>query len=269
VAACTVSAVDADDEGPEVPPSSPQAPAANIKTIRAMAAAIRRVDMEPPGTGAHIYERNGHADGGHPDEGQIRTLEVMWPSRADRLSDDALLAALATGDDDASTVFVRRFQRRVFGLALAVTGEPAVAEDIAQQAFARAWQHATSYDARRGNVLTWLLTITRNAAIDTMRVRKPQPLDPLVLVELAPPSRAGDPSDAAVARDELARLRDALDTLPVEQRRAVLLATIGSRTSVEIASIEGVPVPTAKHRVQSGLRKLRRAVISPDAELEA
>lgn len=192
----------------------------------------------------------------------------MWPPRADRLSDDALLAALGTGDDDASTVFVRRFQRRVFGLALSITSEAALAEDVAQQAFARAWQHAASYDARRGSVLTWLLTITRNVAIDTMRVRTPLAVDPTMLVDLVPRSSSRDPSEAAVATDQLARLRDALSALPIEQRRAVLLATINSRTSVEIAAIEGVPVPTAKHRVQSGLRKLRRAVASPDAELD-
>jgi RNA polymerase sigma-70 factor (ECF subfamily) len=205
----------------------------------------------------------------HPNPARIRTVEVMWPPRADRLSDDALLAALGTGDGDASTVFVRRFQRRVFGLALSITAEAALAEDVAQQAFARAWQHAASYDARRGTVLTWLLTITRNAAIDTMRVRKPLPLDPTELIELVPRSSARDPSDAAVARDQLALLRDALAALPHEQRRAVLLATISSRTSVEIAAIEGVPVPTAKHRVQSGLRKLRLAMATSNAELDA
>src|SRR5688572_18489574 len=108
----------------------------------------------------------------------------MWASRAGRLSDDALLAALATGDDEASTVFVRRFQGRVFGLALAITAEPTIAEDVAQQAFARAWQHGASYDARRGSVLTWLLAITRNVAIDMMRVRRPHPLDPSTLIDL-------------------------------------------------------------------------------------
>jgi RNA polymerase sigma factor (sigma-70 family) len=193
----------------------------------------------------------------------------MWPARADRLSDDALLAALGSGDDAASTVFVRRFQRRVFGLALSITAEPSVAEDVAQQAFARAWQHAGSYDARRGEVLTWLLTITRNVAIDTIRVRKPQPLDPSMLVELAPRGTATDPEDAAVKNDQLRTLSEALQALPVEQRRAVVLATIGSRTSAEIADIEGVPIPTAKHRVQSGLRKLRVAVALPDAERDA
>jgi RNA polymerase sigma factor (sigma-70 family) len=185
---------------------------------------------------------------------------VVWPpSRVDRLGDEALLAAVGVGDPQAATAFVRRFQRRVFGLALAVTMDAAAAEDVAQQAFERAWRHAGAYDARRGTVVTWLLTITRNVAIDALRVRRPQPLDPAVLNDLLSVGTAADPADAAVQGDELRRVRAALARLPDEQRRAVLLATIGSRTSTEIAQLEGVPVPTAKHRVQAGLRKLRRA----------
>lgn len=185
-------------------------------------------------------------------------MVTMWSARMDRLSDAALLAAVGAGDDQATTLFVRRFQRRVFGLALSITGDPSAAEDVASQAFARAWQHAGSYDPRRGAVSTWLLAITRNTAIDTIRVRRPSPLEDAVLTDLVPPM-ADDPSDAAAVSDLLSRLRAALDRLPDEQRRAVLLATIHSRTSAEIAEAEGIPIPTAKHRIQSGLRKLRQA----------
>jgi RNA polymerase sigma-70 factor (ECF subfamily) len=188
-------------------------------------------------------------------------LSVVWPpSRVDRLSDEALLAAVGADEPHAATAFVRRFQRRVYGLALAITFDGAIAEDVAQQAFERAWRHAASYDARRSAVTTWLLAITRNLAIDTMRVRRPAPLDPTEVEDLLRPSATIDPADAAVSGDQLQRLRIALTRLPLEQRRAVLLATIGSRTSVEIADIEGVPVPTAKYRIQAGLRRLRRAV---------
>ena len=187
-------------------------------------------------------------------------MGVMWSARMDRLSDGALLAAVGAGDEAATAVFVRRFQRRVYGLALSITLDAAAAEDVASAAFARAWRHAGSYDARRGAVSTWLLTITRHAAIDLLRVRRPSPLDPELLADLLPRSAATDPSDAASDRDQLRQLRVSLDALPEDQRRAVLLATVHSRTMVEIAGIEGIPVPTAKHRVQSGLRKLRRAM---------
>jgi RNA polymerase sigma-70 factor (ECF subfamily) len=184
----------------------------------------------------------------------------MWSARTDRSSDAAVLAAVAVGDEAATTVFVRRFQRRVYGLALSITLDAATADDVASQAFARAWRHADTYDPRRGAVSSWLLTITRNVAIDSLRVRRPAPTEPELLADLLPASDAADAADVAAATDQLTRLRRALDRIPEEQRRAVLLATIHSRTSTEIAELEGVPVPTAKHRVQSGLRKLRRAM---------
>ena len=187
-------------------------------------------------------------------------LGVVWPPHVERLGDEALLGAVGLGDADAATAFVRRFQRKVYGLALTITGDAVLADDVAQQAFVRAWRHAGTYDARRGRVSTWLLTITRNLAIDELRLRRATPMDPASVSLLLPPATTADPADTAATIDQLDRLRGALAALPEEQRRAVLLATIASRTSAEIAAIEDVPVPTAKFRVQSGLRKLRDAV---------
>ena len=178
----------------------------------------------------------------------------------DRLSDDALLAAVALEERDAVTVFVRRFQRRVYGLAVTVTGDAALADDLAQTTFERAWRYAGTYDARRASVTTWLLTITRNLAIDSMRVRRAVPVDPDLISSLLPPAPSGDPQHAAVEADQLGRLGVELRGLPLEQRRAVLLATMAGRTAAEIAEIERIPIGTAKTRVRTGLRRLRAAV---------
>jgi RNA polymerase sigma-70 factor (ECF subfamily) len=184
----------------------------------------------------------------------------MLSAHLDRLADDALLAAMALGEPDAAAVFVRRFQRKVYGVAILVTGDRGLAEDVAQQAFEKAWRHAASFDSRRGSVLSWLLAITRNHAIDVMRVRRAAPFDPSTLAELLPAAVSVDPQASSEVRDQLDRLRVELEALPIEQRRAVLLATMGGRTSAEIGAIEGIPVPTAKTRLRTGLRKLRAAV---------
>lgn len=186
---------------------------------------------------------------------------VSFGGRLDRLPDDALLAALTLDERGAAAVFVRRFQRRVYGLALTVTSDPVLAEDVAQQAFERAWRHGASFDPRRGSVTTWLLTITRNLAIDAVRLRRADVMDPTELMGLLPPAAAVDPQHAAERADDLDRLRPALDALPPEQRRAVLLATIAGRTTTEIGQIEGIPVPTAKTRLRTGLLKLQAAVV--------
>jgi len=102
----------------------------------------------------------------------------------ERLADEALLAGLGTGDPEIALAFVRRFQRRVFGVAVSVLGDPALAEDVVQQTFERAWRHAQMYDAPRGSVRTLLVTVAHNLAIDTIRVRRPLPLDPGDLLEL-------------------------------------------------------------------------------------
>lgn len=184
---------------------------------------------------------------------------VRSTARLHQLPDDALLAALALGDPDAAAVFVRRFQRRVFGLAYTVVGDQALADDIAQGAFERAWRHAATYDPRRASVTTWLLTITRNLAIDAMRVRRPVPTDPVTIGDLLPAANVTDPVQAAIESEQLGVLGVELANLPDEQRRAVLLATVAGRTAVEISTIEGIPVGTAKTRIRTGLRRLRAA----------
>jgi RNA polymerase sigma factor (sigma-70 family) len=185
---------------------------------------------------------------------------MTLPGRLDRLPDEALLAALALDDRDAAAVFVRRFQRKVYGLAFMVTNDRNLAEDAAQQAFERAWRHAGSYDPRRGSVLTWLMTITRNVAIDAVRVRRPDAVDPAILLGMLPAASSPDPESAAVDADTLDRLRPVLASLPAEQRRAVLLATVAGRTTTEIGEIEGVPIGTAKTRLRTGLLKLAASV---------
>ena len=172
-------------------------------------------------------------------------------------SDESLLAGLAVGDAAACTAFVRRFQRRVFGLALGLVGDPGAAEDVAQEAFARAWRHAQIYDARRGSVATWLLTITRNLAIDTLRMRRPQPIDPESILALQPMPMGPAIDDTVAVSDAVAALGTVLRRLPDEQRRALLLAAFYGYTAKEISEAEGVPLGTAKTRIRSAMLKLR------------
>ena len=79
------------------------------------------------------------------------------------------------------------------------------------------------------------------------------------MADLLAPSTL-DPAALATQSDEMRRVRVALEALPDEQRRAVVLATIGGRTSAEIGEIESVPTPTAKTRLRTGLRRLRETM---------
>ncbi|MFN8050724.1 MAG: RNA polymerase sigma factor [Acidimicrobiales bacterium] len=181
---------------------------------------------------------------------------VQWTAHADRLDDAALLAAIGGGDAAAATVFVRRYQRAVYGLALTMCRDPRLSEDVAQQTFERVWRHAATFDERRGSVRTWTLTITRRLCIDQLRARRPVAADGHErLLREAQPGTGVD--DRAAASADAARLARHLDRLSAEQRRAVLLAALGGHTTAEIAEIEGIPLGTAKTRLRQGLIHLR------------
>jgi RNA polymerase sigma factor (sigma-70 family) len=170
------------------------------------------------------------------------------------LSDESLIAGMASGDPDAMATFVRRFQARVYGLALSVVSDPGLAEEVAQDAFMRAWRHAASYDPRRGRVVTWLLTITRNLAVDAIRLRRDHPVDPdrlmvALVAEIDEPEYEGTE-----------QLRAGLRALPADQARPIVLAVVYGLTAKEIADQEGIPLGTAKTRIRRGLARLRQAL---------
>lgn len=166
---------------------------------------------------------------------------------------------MAIGDEGAGVAFVRRYQGRVYGLAVGLVGDHALAEDIAQEALLRAWRHAQVFDPRRASVATWVLTITRNLAVDALRLRRAVPTDPEKLIEMGTVSGGTSPEAQAEASEIARRARLALASLPAEQRRAVVLASLYGYTAAEVSEIESVPLGTAKTRIRAGLGKLRDA----------
>ena len=172
-----------------------------------------------------------------------------------KLSDESLLAGLGSGDPDAAADFLRRFQRRVFGLTFAILRDHAAAEEAAQESFMRAWRHASAYDPRRGTVAAWLLTIARNVSINMLPTRRFDPIDPELIVALAARRPHEDRTEAQVVDSEL--LREPLTRLPSDQRRPLVLAVFYGFTAREISELDGVPLGTVKTRIRSAMLKLR------------
>jgi RNA polymerase sigma factor (sigma-70 family) len=215
---------------------------------------LRPVDGHPSGgpTDAPSHARTGHPPG-HP----FDAVPAPAGPPADSASDEALLAGYGEGHPEPARAFVRRFQKRVYGLALKLAGDRAFAEDIAQDALLRAWRHASSFDPAKGSVATWVLTITRNTALDALRRHRPESLHPnaeafLQMVALDPL-----PADAVVFEEQMDSVRAALARLPTGQRRAVVLASLFGLTAREIAEAEELPLGTAKTRIRAGLLRLR------------
>jgi RNA polymerase sigma-70 factor (ECF subfamily) len=145
--------------------------------------------------------------------------------------------------------FIQRFEPRVYGLALRVVGDPGLAEEVTQDAFVRVWRRAASFDPERGQVISWLLTITRNIAIDAIRLRRDAPIDPVLVSTFA---------DSAPDAGYQIEVRNQLGVLPTDQARVVVLAAYYGFTVREVADIEGIPLGTAKTRLRRGLARLRR-----------
>jgi RNA polymerase sigma factor (sigma-70 family) len=185
-------------------------------------------------------------------------MSVTAPEESlpDGLSDEALLAGMAAGSVGAGTAFVRRHQSQVFGLAWVLVGDVGLAEDVAQETFVRAWRHGASFDARKGSVRSWLCTITRNLAIDTLRMRRAEPVDPdALLAQLA--LADGDPADDVTRLEDAQWVRAAVRGLPPPQQRAVVLAACFGHTAAEISRMEQIPLGTAKTRIRTALLRLR------------
>ena len=167
--------------------------------------------------------------------------------------DQALVARVQRGDSVAFDLLVRKYQHRVQALIARYIHDWSEVQDVAQDTFIRAWRYAGTYDARRGQVATWLLTIARNAALDRVRLRSATPLDPnVVAAELD-----RELPDEGTGIAERAHVRGAVAVLPADQRRALVLAMYTGRTAREISELDGVPLGTVKTRIRAAMTKLR------------
>jgi RNA polymerase sigma-70 factor (ECF subfamily) len=173
-------------------------------------------------------------------------------------SDEALIARLASGvDEEALSQLYDRYQASMYGLALRITRDTAMAQDAVQEAFVGVWRNAARYSVARASARTWILSITHHRAIDLIRRRRATAAIP----------EDDAPTDAFTAPDvwpEVVRAVDAeavlsaLVTLPDAQRQAIELAYFEGLTQTEIADRTGAPLGTVKSRVRLGLMQLRR-----------
>ena len=177
--------------------------------------------------------------------------ESMWD-----VSDEALFAGYASGDPEAAAVFVRRVERKVYGLALSIVRDPAEAQDVAQEAFVRAWRFAASFDERRGSVVAWLLGITRNVALDSVRGRGRR-AEPAGDVPTELPVDPTDVGELVGRRADAARVIVLMQQLPEAQREALVAVTLLGLSTREVSEWAAVPHGTVKTRVRLALRKLR------------
>ncbi len=172
------------------------------------------------------------------------------------MEDATLVAGLAARDDGAMEALLARFGSAMRAVAIRVTRNERLAEEVVQDSLMALWHQPNRFDPDRGTLGPWLMTITRHNAIDALRkaaVIQRRTAD----VDLALQPATTDVHDEVwlgVRRD---RLYEAIERLDVDQRRALELAFIGGMTHLEVAACEGIPLGTAKSRIRLAMRKLR------------
>jgi RNA polymerase sigma-70 factor, ECF subfamily len=153
--------------------------------------------------------------------------------------------------------------RGVYGAALRILGDPARAQDVAQDVFLRVWRNPGRYDARRGELGSYLRLMARSRALDLWRENQAagRARDRLELVAVQEEPRVEERPATMAERDEdRDTIREALRKLPEAQREAIVLAYWAGMTADQIAQRSGVPLGTAKSRIRLGLAKLRTEV---------
>jgi RNA polymerase sigma-70 factor (ECF subfamily) len=186
----------------------------------------------------------------------------------DRLDLD-LHRRVSDGDGTAFEELYRRYSGPAYGLALRVTGQDLLAQEVVHDAFLALWRAPEAYDPARGPFRTFFLSLVHHRAVDTVRreerlrkrAERVSNLEPLLGEDVAE-----DVVEGAYLATRRKEVREALDILPPDQRKVIELAYFGGYTQTRIAAELGIPVGTVKTRTLAAMRKLRRALYEQDGK---
>jgi RNA polymerase sigma factor (sigma-70 family) len=177
------------------------------------------------------------------------------------LGDGQLVELVARRDAGALEALYERYGRAAYSLARRILTDDTLAQDVVQEVFLSLWRNAGRFDAGRGTVATYLLSMTHHRAVDVVRreekLRRFRTSDEVLELEPDPGARVEDEVELAERRAEV---RAALAELPPAQREAVALAYFGGYTQREVAALVGVPLGTVKTRMAAGMRRLKAAL---------
>lgn len=182
-------------------------------------------------------------------------------------TDLELHRGLQEGDQGAFEELYRTYAPAAYGMAYRVVGQDALAQEVVHDAFMAIWRAPEAYDPSRGTLRTFLLSLVHHRAVDTVRreerlrkrTQKAANLEPIHDEDVAE-----DVVEASYLVGRRKQVREALETLPVEQRQVLELAYFGGATQARIAEDLGIPLGTVKTRTLAAMRKLRRALARED-----
>lgn len=185
------------------------------------------------------------------------------------LTDARLLELVRAGRrDEAITLLLPVFRRRVFGLAYSLLRDREGAEDVTQDVFIKVWRALPAFDGR-ASLSTWIYTIARNTSLSALRTRRPQSSlsDPVVMeaMEAMEAMDAVNPVPSADISAERAAILRLVDQLPAKQRQVVILFYMEAQSHEEVATMLGMPVGTVKTLLHRARARMSAAVATMSA----
>jgi RNA polymerase sigma-70 factor (ECF subfamily) len=169
---------------------------------------------------------------------------------------DALLEAVARGDEQAFAAIYDHFSASVHGIARRVVRDPVRAEEVAQEVFLQVWQTACRFDATRGSARTWVMTLAHRRSVDVVR-RDQSSSDREGRYDWTGGPEFDVVDEEVTGRLEREQVRRCLESLTELQKEAVTLAYYGGYTYAEVATMLAATLPTTKTRMRDGLIRLR------------
>ncbi|MGQ0506780.1 MAG: sigma-70 family RNA polymerase sigma factor [Myxococcaceae bacterium] len=175
-----------------------------------------------------------------------------------RAEDERLLQLVALRDDAALEQLYDRYAPLLMGVALRITRQTVLAEEVVQEVFMQAWQRAREYEAKKATAVAWLVMLARSRALDRARAegalaRRGAALTSDLLVQ---DTKLASADELLIKKVEHDRLRNALKRLPEEQCHALSLAFYEGLSQSEIAEHLGAPLGTVKTRIRRGMEQL-------------
>jgi len=174
---------------------------------------------------------------------------------------------LTTGDRGAFDELYRRYSPAAYGLAFRLVGQRMLAQDVVHDSFLALWRAPEAYDPARGGFRTFFLSLVHHRAVDTIRreerLRKRNERASN-LETVHGEDVAEDVVDQAYLVVRRKEVREALTTLPPDQRTVLEMAYFDGYTQARIAEALGIPIGTVKTRTLAAMQKLRRALSRED-----
>lgn len=184
-------------------------------------------------------------------------------ARNDSALEREWIRKIARGDQSGLESLYDAYAKYLYSFILSVVKKETDAEDVLQEVFLQVWEKSASFDINRGNVYTWIVTITRSRAVDRIRskgYRNERRRDAGIRVEELPSGMSGSPLDLSIIEEQAGAVRDALISLPEEQRAVITTAYFGGFSQTEIAEKFNIPLGTVKTRMRLGMKRLQEVL---------